>query len=160
MNGHNITTSQLIQTKPLALCSPQIQLSTTAIWPNINNKALPYTFLFTYTFLFMNIARLLTKSKPKIKFLSDLCESHTLFLCLCEAFLSSDISDNELLIPDFTITRCDRKSRMGGGVCIYICNSVIFDTCLRYSNSVCDLLIVRLHNPSLIIMSVYRPPSC
>ena len=114
----------------------------------------------SYTFLFMNIARLLTKSKPKIKFLSDLCESHTLFLCLCETFLSPDISDNELVIPDFTITRCDRKRRMGGGVCIYIRNSVIFDTCLRYSNSVCDLLIVRLHTPSLIIMLVYRPPSC
>ena len=95
----------------------------------------------------MSMARLLTKSKPKIKFLSDLCESHTLFLCLCETILSSDNSDNELLIPGFTITGCDRKRRMGSGVCIYIRNSVIFDTCLRYSNSVCDLLIIKTPQP-------------
>ena len=49
---------------------------------------------------------------------------------------------------------------MGGGVCIYLRNSISFKTCLKFSNSVCDLLIVSLQTPPLIIILVYRPPSC
>ena len=91
----------------------------------------------------MNIARLLTKSKPKIKFISDLCESHTLFLCFSETFISSDISVNELLIPGSTIIQdvIAKKEWVVESVS-FIRNSEFFDTCLRYSNSVCDLLIV------------------
>ena len=47
-----------------------------------------------------------------------------------------------------------------GGVCVYVSNSTIYDICLTYSNSVCELLIVRIHNPALIIILMYRPPSC
>ena len=108
----------------------------------------------------MNISRLLTKSKSKTKFIFDLCTPNTLFLCFCETFLTDEISDNELMIPDFTITRCDRRQRMGGGVCMYVKNSVNFTTCVSYSNSTCELLIVRLHDPPLIIVLIYRPPSC
>ena len=38
----------------------------------------------------------------------------------CEPFLTDEISDSELIIPDFIITRCDRRQRMGGGVCMYV----------------------------------------
>ena len=37
--------------------------------------------------------------------------------------------------------------------------NVIYKICMTYSNSVCDLLIVKIHNPDLIIILVYRPPS-
>ena len=108
----------------------------------------------------MNISRLLTRTKSETKFIFDLCTPNTLFLCFCETFLTDEISDSELMIPDFTITRCDRRQRMGGGVCMYVKNSVNFTTCVSYSNSTCELLIVRLHDPSLIIVLIYRPPSC
>ena len=72
-------------------------------------------------FLFMNISRLLTRTKSKTKFIFYLCTPNTLFLCFfCETFLTDEISDSELTIPDFTITRCDRKQRMGGIVCVYV----------------------------------------
>ena len=35
-----------------------------------------------------------------------------------------------------------------------------FDTCLSYSNSVCEVLVLRLHQPSLLLVLLYRPPSC
>ena len=82
------------------------------------------------------------------------------FLCLCETFLFDGINDSEIHIPDFTVIRCDRFSREGGGVCIYLKNSISFKTCPKLSNSVCDLLNVSLQTPSLIIILVYRPPSC
>ncbi len=98
--------------------------------------------------------------KPKHLFLSDLCDKNTLFICLCETFLHEGINDNEVQICGHSIIRCDRRDRVGGGVCIYLRHSIPFNICLTYSNSVCDLLIVKLHNPSLIIVAMYRPPSC
>ena len=114
-----------------------------------------------FHFLFMNIAHLISKTKQKLKFLADLCDANTLFLCFCETFLHDGmIGDSEIQIPEFSITRCDRLSRVGGGVCIYLRNSVNFITCVNYSNSVCDLLIIKINHPSLIVILIYRPPSC
>ena len=70
------------------------------------------------------------------------------------------INDSEIQIPGFSIVRCDRLLREGGGVCIYARNIKSFSVCLKYSNSICDLLIVKLHQPSLIIILKYRPPTC
>ena len=39
-------------------------------------------------------------------------------------------------------------------------NSISIKTCVKLSNSVCDLLIVSLQTPSLIIILVYHHPSC
>ena len=86
--------------------------------------------------MFMNIACLMTKNFQKIKFLADLCNSTTLFLCFCETFLHDGIQDSEIQIPDFSIARSDRNSRVG------------------------ELLILKLQSPSIIIIIIYRPPSC
>ena len=113
-----------------------------------------------YCFIFMNIAHLYSKTKQKVKFISDLCNINTLFLCFCETWLKDDILDSEIQIPGFSLIRCDRKVRAGGGVCVYLRHSVGFDACLNYSNSVCEVLVLRLHQPSLILVLLYRPPSC
>ena len=111
-----------------------------------------------YSFILLTIARLFTK--PKVKLLHDLCTSSTLFICICATFLFDGIHDSEIHLPDFTVIRCDRISREGGGVCIYLRNSILFKICLQFSNTVCELLIVRLQTPALIIILVYCPPSC
>ena len=43
-------------------------------------------------------------------------------------FYLMPINDCEIQIPDFTVIRCDRFSRVGGGVCIYLRNSISFKT--------------------------------
>ena len=126
---------------------------------NVLNEACPNPSSM-FHFLFMNIAHLISKTKQKLKFLADLCDANTLFLCFCETFLHDGIGDIEIQLPDLSITRCDRLSRVGGGVCIYMKKSVNFTTCVNYSNSVCELLILELHTPSLIVILLYRPPSC
>ena len=113
-----------------------------------------------YSFIFMNVARILTQTKRKNEILSDLCDRSTLFLCLCETCLHEGILDSEIIISGFSIIRCDRMSRAGGGVCVYVSNSTAYDIWLTYSNSVCELLMVRIHNPVHIIILMYRPPSC
>ena len=97
-----------------------------------------------YSFIFLNVSRLFTKTKLKYKVLSDLCGPSTLFICLCETFLMDSINDSEIQIPGFSIVRCDRLLREGGGVCIYVRNTKSFSVCLKYSNSICDLLIIKL----------------
>ena len=123
---------------------------------NIFNKAFPKAPSM-FHFLFMNIAHFISKTKQKLKFLSDLCDSNPLFLCFCETFLHDSIGGCEIQIPEFSITRCVHLSRVGGGVCIYLRNSVDFITCVNYSNSVCELLIIKINNPSLIVIIMYRP---
>ena len=82
------------------------------------------------------------------------------FYVFVKLFLHDGIGDSEIQIPEFSITRCDRLSRVGGCVCIYLRNSVNFITCVNYSNSVCELLIIKINHPSLIVILMYRPPSC
>ena len=88
---------------------------------NVLNEACP-NLSSIFHFLFKNIAHPISKTKQKFKFLADLCNAITLFLCFCETFLIVIyiIGDIEIQIPDFSITRCDRLSRVGGGVCIYV----------------------------------------
>ena len=69
---------------------------------NVLNKTCPKAPSMFY-FLFMNIAHLISKTKQKLKFLSDLCDVNTLFLCFCETFLHDGIGDSEIQIPKFVM---------------------------------------------------------
>ena len=111
-----------------------------------------------YSFIFMNVARLIALTKRKSEILSDFCDKSTLFLCLYETFLLKGILDSEIKISGFSIIRCDRSS--GGGIGVYVSNSTTYDICLVYSNSVCELFILRLLKPALIIFLMYRLPTC
>ena len=101
-----------------------------------------------YSFIFLNVSRLFTKTKYKV--LSDLCGPSTLFLCLCENFFMDSINDSEIQIPGFSIIRCKTVER--GWWSLHLCKEHF---CLKYSNSICDLLILKLHQPSLIIILMY-----
>ena len=68
----------------------------------------------------LNIARLFTKTKSQYKVLYDLCSLSKLFICLCETFLTEDISNSEIQITEFSIVKCDRHFREGGGV-VHLC---------------------------------------
>ena len=115
-----------------------------------------------YNFVYLNIARLLLdngKNKSKISFLADIFNEHTLFCGLCETFLHSDILDAEVSLHGYNISRCDRIDRIGGGVCFYIREGIGFEEILKYSNAVCEVLILKLKNPDLILINIYRPPN-
>ena len=82
-----------------------------------------------------------------------------MFICLCETYLHEGILESEVQIYGLIIVRIARVSRPGGGVCLYLRKNLIYKICLKYSNLVCDLLIVKIHSPDLISILVYRPPS-
>ena len=100
----------------------------------------------------MNIAHFYVKYRQKNKLLADYCDSSIMFICLCETFLHEGILDSEVQIPRFIIVRS--VSRPGGGVCLYLRKNLIYKICLKYSTSVCDLFIVKILSPDLIIILV------
>ena len=59
----------------------------------------------------------------------------------------------------FNIVRCDRNGRTGGGVCLYLKQSVSHKTLLPYCNSTCEVLIVKISEPEVILVMMYRPPN-
>ena len=96
---------------------------------------------------------------PKLDELRAVCSNHSYdIIGVTETWLSPDILDHELYLPGYSIMRRDR-SHHGGGVAIYISNSLPFNT-LQTLNSQIELLFVELninHHPFAVEV-FYRPP--
>ena len=84
-------------------------------------------------------------------------DESTLFVAPCETFLNDNIFDAEIQMQGFNVCQTDRLSRPGGGVCSYIKDHIQFSTCLSFSNDMCEVLIVKLSNPQLVLINTYRP---
>ena len=52
-----------------------------------------------------------------------------------------------------------RVSRPGAAVCLYLRKNRIYKICLKYSNSVCDLLIGKIHSQNLMIILLPSNPT-
>ena len=82
-------------------------------------------------------------------------------ICIVETWLSDDVNDSEISIQNYHITRHDRN-RHGGGVLIYIHNSLFWDVLSKGCN---DLEFIALSVRSChssakhCICVLYRPPS-
>ena len=90
----------------------------------------------------------------------DLCVNCLLYksdiVCITETWLDKDISNCEIAIPNFTLTRLDRN-RHGGGIAIYVANHLSFsDVALGPFDME---LSVKQPYGKLGISLLYRPPS-
>ena len=98
---------------------------------------------------------------PKIDELRLFAHSNkSSIICISESWLDNSISNNEIEIPDYSIERCDRN-RNGGGVCLYIRNTLAYNSRidLHYNNLEAiwiDLLLPKTR--PILIGSIYRPP--
>ena len=79
------------------------------------------------------------------------------FVCLVESWLCMDILDMEISIPNYSIVRLDRN-RHGGGVAMYIRNSVSYNVVL-YGSAGLEVLVVSLSkgNFKLCVYSIDPP---
>ncbi len=66
-------------------------------------------------------------------------------VCVVETWLSEDISDQELSLPDYQILRLDRN-RHGGGIIMYVHNRLYVNVLLSGPDSL-ELLAVSLCTP-------------
>ena len=71
-----------------------------------------------------------------------------------ETWLTEGVLDSEVLhdFQGFSLLRCDRAGGpQGGGVCLYVRDDLSADTLASYSNSVCELLIVKIHQLDTVV---------
>ena len=115
------------------------------------------------SFILVNIARLITPSgKTKSGFLKDQSEiNNSLFIGVTETWLNEGVYDSEVThdFPGFSLLRCDRSGgRQGGGVALYLREDFSGDILASYANSVCELLVVKIHQLDTVVCVAYRPP--
>ena len=104
---------------------------------------------------------LVGSSRNKAPFLSDLLRNNNSIWCaVTETWLKPDISDSELLvhIPGYQLLRCDRDGRQRGGVCLLLCDEFTGEVLNTFSNGVCDMLVVQVHQLNTVVAVLYRPP--
>ena len=81
-------------------------------------------------------------------------------MAVTETWLKPGVSDSELLAhtPGYTLLRQDRKGRTRGGVCLFLRDDMTGEVVNTFSNGVCEVLIVHVHQVNTIVTVVYRPP--
>ena len=81
-------------------------------------------------------------------------------ICICETWLSQDISNSEIALPGYTLFRKDR-SRHGGGVAIYVLTSLNPHLSEPVSSHDLEFVSVsfRYKKLSYHVACFYRPPS-
>ena len=95
-------------------CSTQIGQALVVAKPNAPNKLPPlktYPSPKHYSFILFNVFHLLLesgKNKAKVNYFNEFHCDNSMFIALCETYLTNDIIDAEVRIPGFTIARCDR----------------------------------------------------
>ena len=82
-------------------------------------------------------------------------------IAVTETWLKPAITDAELRIPNYTITRHDRTAKSGGGTALYIRDGLPYRTRADLQNDIetCWIEIIRPNTKSLFICSVYKPPN-
>ena len=109
-----------------------------------------------------NVNGLYPKSnQAKVPFLNELSkEVKPPLMCCVETKLDAEVMDSEIKIENYNISRTDRKNRSGGGVAIYHEEVLNCTTLLSLSNTVCEVLIIEVHNNDTVVCLIYRPPDC
>lgn len=83
------------------------------------------------------------------------------FILIAETFLNKNIPDSLINLPNYTLYRCDRTERMGGGVCIYIMNDIATSYNVSIDPFTCtshEIIIMDISN-RITLICLYRPPS-
>ena len=79
------------------------------------------------------------------------------FLAITETWLEPYISDAQVHIENYTLSRCDRSGR-GGGVCLYTHINTPISEELKYDDGVCQVLLTVMPNIEMCNIVIYRPP--
>ena len=97
---------------------------------------------------------------PKLDELSAICSLYSPdIVCIVETWLSPDICDSELSLPNFQSFRLDR-SRHGGGILVYVKSSLSATAVPTSSPIELLLLSITFRHVPFSLATFYRPPSC
>ena len=77
------------------------------------------------------------------------------FIALTETWY---ITDSQIELKHYNVHRCDRNSRIGGGVLLYNHESIPITEFDKFDNQTCQMLICKWETSRMIICILYRPP--
>ena len=134
---------------------PVVEANTTP--PETNSINSPPTNCLS-SIIYANIQGLKYQTTNKVPFIQGLLsEGNAVFAALTETHIK-DHEDSEVWIPNYNLFRTDRKNRSGGGVALYVKDTMICTELLSCTDDVCELLIIKISNINLIIILIYKPP--
>ena len=81
------------------------------------------------------------------------------FIALTETWLQPYISDAQVQIDNFSISRSDRINRTGGGVALYSHTNYPATNIRTYDDGTCECLFTKFPTLKMCIFVLYRPPS-
>ena len=81
------------------------------------------------------------------------------FIALTETWLNPFISDAQVHIDNFDISRCDRADRGGGGVLLYSHVSIPVSSIREFDDGICECLFTKFISQKICIFIIYRPPN-
>ena len=106
-----------------------------------------------------------SSSRWKVPELSDLIKEEKLkhhsfpFVALTETWLKSYISDAQLRIPGYTVSRSDRDARTGGGVLLYSHVNIPVSECTKFDDGTCEGIFCKFSTVKTCVAVAYRPPN-
>ena len=96
----------------------------------------------------------------------DILQHDLDILCLSETWLHEKIHDTFITADGYEIVRLDRDRKKGGGLCMYIKDSITYDQNIFKDLNLSDknieiqLVVIKSDNArSMIIANCYRPPN-
>ena len=98
---------------------------------------------------------------PSLKshILAELENNHSIpFLALTETWLKPYISDAQVHIPGYSVSRSDRHKRVGGGVALYSHHNIPVSEEQTFDDGTCQVVFCRFDAIKTCIAVVYRPP--
>ena len=119
----------------------------------------------TSTIIVFNIRGMLPSvQNPTLRYkLTKFYEEHIVsnnvpVISICETWLKPFISDAQIFLENYQIIRQDRVKRAGGGVLLYIHNSLPVTSSFYYEDDKCAAVICYVQLINAIFISIYRPP--
>ena len=107
--------------------------------------------------LYANVRSINNKLDELRLFISD---KHYDIVSITESWLTPEILDCTVNLPNFVVNRDDRHTKIGGGVCVWLNSSISYDRFYPSIEKPCDIesVFLILKNYSIIFITVYIPP--
>ena len=81
-------------------------------------------------------------------------------MCITETWLHAGINDDCISLPGFNLYRCDRISRSGGGVCIYVQNAFRCVNVNHFAHPISvEMVSMKIPILNLFLVCTYVPPN-
>ena len=106
-----------------------------------------------------------SSSRWKVPEISELIKEENLkhhsipFIALTETWLKSYISDAQLHISGYVVSRSDRDARVGGGVLLYSHANIPVSECSTFDDGTCEGIFCKFSTIKTCVAVVYRPPN-